>query len=112
MSAAEVTCHSRTEGSNDRSTTVTGHSVQAGLVALGERLLVPEVSGCARPTAAGAAHEFATRKRSVAPTSGGLMRYAFSAPGLAAPARILQVKLGQMAPLRLSYSRLIDGASA
>src|SRR3989338_6303589 len=49
MSAAEVTCHSRTEGSNDRSTDVTGHSTQASLVALRERLLAPEVSGCARP---------------------------------------------------------------
>jgi hypothetical protein len=51
MSAAEVTCHSRTEGSNDRSTTVTGHSTQASLVTLRERLLAPEESGCARPDA-------------------------------------------------------------
>jgi len=40
-------------GSNDRCTAVTGLSTQARLVALWERLLAPEVGGCARPVAAG-----------------------------------------------------------
>jgi hypothetical protein len=47
MSAAAITCRSRMEGSNDCCTVVTGHSTQASLVALRERLVESEVNGCA-----------------------------------------------------------------
>lgn len=51
MSVAAVSNLSRMQGSNDRWTSVTGHSTLAGLAALRERLVSPEVSGCARPYA-------------------------------------------------------------